>query len=190
MKHIIKHILLVLLISVSAMPAFAQIQTLLDREFEIGSFAAPVAKFTLFDDEFGIIAGGRGGWVFDRTIGIGAGGYFLVNDVPSGVNDLDLDIRYGGLEVEFIGDSDRLVHYSFMTLIGAGRVGFRNGNGNERDTFFIAEPSADVTLNVTNFLRVALGAGYRFTLDVDAPGLDNESLNGPTVTLTFKIGSF
>ncbi len=180
-----------------AVSASAQEETLLDTEIESGGFGAPVVKLTQINDEVGILAGVRGGWIINRRLSIGAGGYGLANSIDAGVttpDTLELEFGYGGLELEFIGFSDRLFHYTFTALIGGGSVSFRDTEGNESDiksdAFFVAEPTANVVLNVTSFFRIALGAGYRLVWDVDTPGLTQEELGGPTATLTFKFGQF
>jgi hypothetical protein len=86
------------------------------------------------------------------------------------------------------------VHVSLQGLVGAGGVGFEDAEGccthETADAFFIAEPGANVILNVHKVFRIGLGGSYRFVHDVDLAGLTDESLRGPAGTLTFKFGAF
>jgi hypothetical protein len=45
-------------------------------------------------------------------------------------------------------------------------------------------------LNITNFLRLALGGGYRFVTGVDISGLTNADVSGASLSLNFKFGGF
>jgi hypothetical protein len=55
---------------------------------------------------------------------------------------------------------------------------------------FVIEPSLLAELNVTNFLRLAVGGGYRFATGVELSGLTNADLSGVSVSVNLKFGSF
>jgi hypothetical protein len=196
MKHTAMFFCLMFLSALS----FGQEETLLQQEIESGGFGAPVVRFTDVNDDFGVMVGGRGGWIVNHAFSLGGGGYGLANSIDAGPavpDSLELSMGYGGLELEFIGRSDRLVHLTFYTLIGAGGVSINpegdddNGDDDgESDAFFVVEPIANVELNITTFFRINAGAGYRFVWNVDTPGLENKDLSGATVSLTFKFGKF
>ncbi|NIQ57002.1 MAG: hypothetical protein GWN71_27585, partial [Gammaproteobacteria bacterium] len=69
-----------------------------------------------------------------------------------------IDVGYGGVELEYVHDAFRLVHWSAMLHLGAGAVSYRDDAGGmdlgDGDAFFIAEPGAAVVLNVTEFFRL------------------------------------
>lgn len=75
-KVIVTAILLVLPLSV-----LSQEKTLLEGEVSHGGFGGPAVKFTSVNGDFGIMVGGRGGWIIDHTFVIGGGGYGLLNDI-------------------------------------------------------------------------------------------------------------
>lgn len=193
-----KGIVLVSVLFLGAVSVFAQEETLIEKELTYGGFGAPVVRFTEVRDELGIMVGGRGGVVVNHLFSIGGGGYGLANGVDAGVSvpdTLELEMGYGGLELEWIGFSDRLVHLTFYTLLGAGGVSFRTADDDgvdefDTDTIYVAEPIANIEVNVTKFFRMNAGAGYRFVWDVDAPGLEDDDLGGVTASLTFKFGRF
>ena len=54
-----------------------------------------------------------------------------------------------------------------------------------RQEFFVAEPQASIHLNLTDWLRVGGGAGYRF---VGAAGEANRRLRGSTASVGVQIG--
>jgi hypothetical protein len=103
-------------------------ETLLTGRLVHGGFGGPVVKFTRLRGEFGVLVGGRGGWVINHCFSIGGGGYGLVNAVsgPEGIPlrvDPVLTAGYGGFEMEYIHHSGRLMHSSVQLLIGGGGVG-------------------------------------------------------------------
>jgi len=173
--------------------AFAQEETVLSGGIRSGGFGAPVVKFSEVNNSFAVFAGGRGGWIINSTFVIGGGGYGLSNDiVPDETSSpfdpfRRIDMGYGGLELEYIGMSDKLVHYSVYVLIGGGGVSYQ---GPISDGFFVLEPAANVEVNLTRWFRINGGVGYRFVSGVELPGLTNSDLSAFAGSLTFKFGSF
>jgi hypothetical protein len=166
-----------------------------------GGFGGPVIKYTEIKNEPAILVGGRGGWIINHTFIIGGGGYGLVNQIEAD-NLIDyaqpyLNFGYGGLELEYIIQSDHLVHFSIYTLIGAGGVNYRyNSNGDwedwnyNSDDFFVLEPALNVEVNVTSFFRINTGVDYRMISGVSYDNLKNEDFSGFSGVLTLKFGSF
>jgi hypothetical protein len=205
---------LLLLLFILPVLAHAQEETLLSGEVHHGGFGGPVLKMTRINGEDALLVGGRGGWIINHTFVIGAGGYGLVSDVrpktPGFLNENLLMLGYGGLELEYIAASDKVVHLSFPVLIGAGALGYRYGQfGNDMnldfnfdrkfDTFFVIEPGANLELNVVSFFRITAGASYRHVTGVSAPtdplGIQrpltsNTELRGFSWNLGFKFGAF
>lgn len=198
--------LVVLVLILTALPARAEEETLLGgRDTEHGGYGALVFKFTSINSEFAILVGARGGWIINHTFSLGIAGYGLANNVHSQsigpYGERFVNMGYGGLDLEFILDSDRLVHISFHTLIGAGGLGFRrawdedwNGGpfaGNQHyNAFFVAEPGVNVDLNVTSWFRFSAGMSYRVISGVASSVATNSSLKGPGGMLTLRFGSF
>jgi hypothetical protein len=180
-----------------ALPVLAQEETLVKGEIESGGFGGPVVKFGTFNGETGVLVGGRGGWIINHSFILGGGGYGLTNNVraktlgPNG--ERYINFGYGGLELEYIPQSDKLVHLSFMVLIGAGGVGWRDeefGHNSEDDAVFIVEPAVHATLNVTSSFRISAGASFRVITGVSSNVSSNASLSGPSAVLTFRFGKF
>ncbi|MCU0612045.1 MAG: hypothetical protein MUE60_09690 [Candidatus Eisenbacteria bacterium] len=185
-------------------------ETLYRGDIDHGGFGGPVVKLTEIADEFGVIAGVRGGWIIDHRLTLGAGVYGMasqnmeldpmeIGGVPG--QEYRLEVGYAGLELEFAAQPHRLMHVTLQTLVGGGGVAYlegeRAGHWDDEDAqtlssdgFFIAEPGINLELNVAKPFRVALGASYRFVTDVDLQGLANEDLSGLGATITLKFGSF
>jgi hypothetical protein len=185
-------------------------QTLLSGQITHGGFGGPVVKFTRVKGEFGVLVGGRGGWIINHTLSIGGGGYGLVNPISTDPKKIPvllpftepmLSMGYGGFELEYVNHSGKVAHSTLTLLVGAGGVGYQERNNTDWDwdddhrhpawdSFFIAEPGLNVELNMTRFFRIDAGASYRFVSGVEKYGLVTSDVAGPSINLTFKFGKF
>lgn len=189
-----------LVISVIALQSFGQEQTLLSGKIEHGGYGGPVVKFTSINDKFGVLVGGHGGWIINHTLILGGGGYGLVNEAEANtlgpLGERYVEFGYGGFEVEWVINSDKLIHFSIHTLIGGGSVTFRNEaeditfRDKTTDNFFVLEPGATLDLNVTSWLRFSVGASYRFASGVDSPVSTNSDLSAPAAVVMLRFGKF
>jgi hypothetical protein len=165
-----------------------------------GFLVAPEFKFTEVDKKSSGLAGGYAGVVFDEHFFIGGGGYVLATDRRG------RDMAYGGLVLQWLAGTDTF-GVSAKTLLGGGwtqsatAVQLLSGptrflNVRVDQNFFVAEPEVDALVRVTKHMRLAIGAGYRFT------GLDrrgrlvpysavsgNDRLDGAVGSIGLQIGS-
>lgn len=194
-----KRLAVVLLLCFVALPLLAQEETLISGDIESGGFGGPVVKYGSVNGEGGIFVGGRGGWIINHTLILGGGGYGLANNVKAKVlsptGQRYLNFGYGGVELEYVAQSDKLVHFSVMMLIGGGGLGWkdestRSGGNTDSDEFFIVEPAAQVNLNITKSFRMSAGITYRYVSGVSSPVATNADLSGPSAVLTFRFGTF
>ena len=194
---------------------FSQEETLLGSgEISNGGFGGPVVKYVQINGKPGVLVGGRGGWIINHSFVIGGGGYGLANDIKANGSDLQdllivtnfntfINFGYGGLELEYIIQSDKLLHFSIYTLLGAGAVSYRFEYFNNtiynrdqeiqespKDAFFIFEPAVNAEVNVVSFMRINAGISYRFIAGADLGDLRNSDLAGPSAALTLKFGKF
>jgi hypothetical protein len=200
---------LVLLLILCALPLMAQEETLLGSgPVEHGGYGALVVKFTSVNNQLGVLVGGRGGWIINHTFSIGIAGYGLVNEVsarvPGPLGQPYVNLGYGGLDLEYIANSDDLVHCSVHALIGGGAVGFRSARWHDiswsyddeddwdglHEPFFVVEPGVNVDLNVTTWFRLSVGGAYRFVGGVGSDATTRNDITGPSAMLTFRFGAF
>jgi hypothetical protein len=165
-----------------------------------GFLAAPDFKITEVDKKSSGLAGGYAGFVIDDTFFIGGGAYALVT------NRRDREMAYGGLVLQWFGGGNDTFGFSAKTLLGGGRAesssivqvldrgrlvsqSFRT-----RQDFFVAEPEVDALVRITKHLRLAVGAGYRFTgsegrgRDGFVDGIGRSRLNGAVGSVGLQIG--
>jgi len=54
----------------------------------------------------------------------------------------------------------------------------------------VVEPGVDLEINVVPLVRLALGASYRYTSELDLPATPKDALQGMNASFTIKVGWF
>jgi hypothetical protein len=181
---------------VVVVPRERPVETLIQGRPVIGLFGGPVLKYSYLDERFAFIVGGRGAISFYDIFAIGGGGYGLVNEirVPNSQSPYEqyLSFGYGGVILEFLIASHKVVHLSMHTLIGGGGLYYHDyyWRTSGDDVFFVLEPGLDLELNVSRYFRIGMGGTYRFVNGVSVPEFTNQDMSGFCAALTFKFGRF
>jgi hypothetical protein len=174
-----------------------------------GFMIAPDFKVTRFDHHTSEMAGVYGGWLSDRTLLIGGGVHFLTN------GNRDRRLAYGGLMIGWMSDATRPIGFGVRGLVGGGeatllepvQIAFfpdvrdprtaprpqptiTTADVRVHDGFFVAEPEANVVVNLSRNIRVTGGIGYRLIgnsrhFDITNP---TDRLRGPSGTISLEIG--
>ena len=177
-------------------------ETATEKPSNGGVFGGPVLKITQINDVFGLMVGGRAGWIYKHTYAIGGGFYGLLRDIKPSDSEREFEFAYSGLELEYIINPGRDVHLSVQTLMGFGgltdryqRAGPYYGYydeygrwGGPDDSFFIVEPGLNIVWNMKTYLQIYFGGSYRYIRGVGIEGLHNSDLNGYSVVVTFRFG--
>lgn len=176
---------------------YGQSETLLKNDIDHGGFGGLITNFSEINNSLGVTFGGYGAWLIDHTIAIGGGGLGLTNDIKFDETQEGtryISFGYGGFYLGYLNNSGRLVHFTVETFIGSGEVNLRYNSDNEDlledDRVFVLDPSVNAELNVTSFMRVTLGVGYRFVSGVNTQSLDDEDFSSPTIRASIRFGSF
>lgn len=182
-----------------------EMQTLLGHNQPGGAYGAFSIGYSSIDDRQAVLFGGKFIWIASHSIGFGFGGSGFINEFhyePALEREVAIAGGYGGIYIEPILLPRYPVHLSFPILLGAGGVSYVSKDGSYNDNivedseaFLLAEPGAEIELNLTRHFRFAIGATYRFTTPFDvgttgAPSVSAKSLEGWTYMVTFKFGRF
>lgn len=172
-------------------------------KIRVGGFGAPTIKFTTFDDQLGILMGGYAGVMLNSKLMLGAGAYALVNNIEAARTNaadptLYWNMWYTGFVPEYTFKSNKLFHAAVSALIGGGGVmknerykGFDEDSDNlDYSGFFVAEPQVNFEMNITSYLRVAIGGSYRFVSGSGTQGITDDKLSGPAAHFSIKAGRF
>ena len=182
-----------------------EMKTLLGHDRGGGGYCSFSTGYTNINDLDAVMFGGRFSWMASHSLGIGMGATGFMNEYHYEAaidKDVFLTGGYGGLYIEPVLFPRLPVHLSFPVLLGIGGISFisvdNEFNENfleDSKAFLLIEPAAEVELNLTRFLRLAVGASYRLPtpFNVGLPGsysIDVESLRTPSYTVTLKLGRF
>jgi hypothetical protein len=176
------------------------------EKIQNGWLFAPDMRAADLDGKTGALAGGYAGRLYDNTFVFGGGAYFLTN------RDDDFKLAYGGPVVEWLARTNRRIGFGVRTLVGFGtatlpvavtdivdervlasasrrhRVRFDlwdpTGTIAIDDGFFIAEPQANLLVNLTRRQRIVFGIGYRAT--AGAHFIDDQ-LNGLGGSISYQL---
>jgi hypothetical protein len=162
-----------------------------------GWYIAPSLGATTLDGHLSSLVGLRGGWLINRQFGIGLAGYAFGWDrthIDSPRPNTRVDGGYGGLLLQYVIASDKLVHGTVDATFGGGALCF-DAVSNRREcndalTFYVFEPTANVEINVTSFMRIAVGGGYRFAAVDDKSGPYKPDLGGFVTRTSVQFGRF
>jgi len=194
--------LIALLFGMSA-PLFAQEEsrTLLGegatvKTEHLGAFIAPSYGLTMMDGSTVSLFYVRAGISFKDQFAIG--GYFStsLNEIfpeSETVENVYLDYWTVGGFAEYTLLSKKLLHLTFPVFVGYGEVQMDNDFGSAglgEANFIQVEPSALLELNLHKYVRLNIGAGYRFVGEVQYRNFDQSQLSGFTAHAGIKIGLF
>ena len=171
---------------------------------ENGWFVAPAAKFTMIQEEPAVFGGTRLGWIVNHKVVIGVHGYANLMEVEANnaiyspytygylptMTDKALKILNYGVDVEYIGNSEKLYQYSLHVLAGIFDCGLESSDGNVRNRSIYIEPELTVSYNVTEWFRLCCGVSYRMVSDSSLEGYEDSDFSKPAVTVTFELGRF
>jgi hypothetical protein len=182
-----------------------EFQTILGHNRAGGMYGSFTLGYSEIDNYQAVLFGGRFMWIASHSIGFGFGGTGFINEYhyEDMLNtDVFLTGGYGGLFIEPIIAPKFPVHIAFPCLFGAGGISYVTKDFDnyhnmieDSEAFLIAEPGAELELNITRNFRFCMGATYRFTtpfeVGSDPPPIVNaEALKGFTYMVTFKFGRF
>lgn len=189
---------IIILLALAAVPSFGQERTLLSGPVTHGGFGGLPLMLGQVKGETAVLMGGWGYWLINHTLMIGGGGFGLINDLPvsqtAAGEDRYLNFGYGGMTLGLVLESDRLVHLTVHSLVGAGNVGYRyhrlpeEDEGSVSDLIFVIQPTLGVELNVHKYFRIEAGGSYRYVIDTDLDDMTDDDLCGFSAMLTLKFG--
>jgi hypothetical protein len=181
-------------------------QTLIPARIVSGGYGAPVQRFSTITGSSVVFTGLEAGWIVNHRFVLGAAGYGLatqnVRNLGAALRDSKgrapvVEMGYGGVTFGYVAQPMKLVHLTVQALIGGGGLtydvqdiaGVRPEDA-PADGFFAAEPTVQAEINVSRFLRIGAGAGYRFISGASLDGLRDRDLQGASASLAFKLGRF
>ncbi|MEL6668103.1 MAG: hypothetical protein AAFP08_03990 [Bacteroidota bacterium] len=171
-------------------------QTILGRSQLNGGFGSPLLEIGVSDGITNMVGGG-GGLVF-RNFFFGLYGLGSTDALGELLDEGEisrLEIAHGGLWFGITPQSYNAVHpyMSIKAGWGAVEVDFDDPSQDfdDVDQVFVLTPEIGMELNLTRWMRVSGGLGYRYLSGINEGNPVNESdLNGLVANVTLRFGWF
>lgn len=187
-----------------------EMESLFSTKQTFGAYFGFNSKYTKINNQEALLLGGEWNMVVSHSLNLGFQGFGLVNPVTSNAQFADsstssLSMGYGGVNIEPVILSRKVVHMSFPVFLGFGGVAersskdfdeslnsstYKEGNTIASDFILVAEPGAQVELNVFKWMRLGVGASYRFTGGVELPNFSSKELDGFSANMNLRLGWF
>jgi len=182
-----------------------EVKTIFKKEKRDGFYGSFSAAYSPINNEDGMTVSARGCWIMDHFFSFGVGGTAFINAIdefpwnyyPSGQSDSKATLAggYGGLILEPIIFPLFPVHLSLPVLVGVGGISqFDNLSYYSTyyldDVFWVVEPTAELEINFTKWLRIAFFGSYRFTSSIEIENVSPNALKGYSAGITLKMGVF
>jgi hypothetical protein len=182
------------------------IQTLTGPGHNVGFYFSFHSEYSQISgyDAFG--AGGSFALIANHGLAIGFSGKGFFSEPyktePKSNTSYNYSGGYGGILIEPIIFPKFPVHVSFPVLLGAGGIAsseltyfeypyeYSQVNVEYAEAFLIAEPGVELEFNVARWMRLGLGASYRFTTSIEPSSFEANPLNGFTGGFSLKFGKF
>lgn len=142
------------------------------QDSQHSAFISPVLKFQSVFDRVSYTGGVKFGWVINNRIVIGGGFYSSLNSLltnfgnSSDNKNVLLSFNMGGLEMEYIFFNSEFNHTSFLFFSGGAGLYYSTPDNNQTnyasESFLVWEPQLYSEINLRSWLRIGMGAGYRF----------------------------
>lgn len=180
-------------------------ETLANRKGGFGAFLELNTMPTFINNQPGMMTGGGLSLVFGHSLNLGVAGYGLITNVQSNTFDTtgnyyNLQTGYGGITIEPVFFSKKLVHISFPVLLGMGATSLSHfdlydsqtyeANWSDPDYYYIVRPGMNIEINLLRILRLDLGFNYRFTTGYNFNNTNPGNLNGWSGNIGLKLGWF
>ncbi len=182
------------------------IQTLTGPGRNVGFYFGFHSEYSQINgyDAFG--AGGTFAMIANHGLAIGFSGKGFFTEPYETIHSTNTSYSYtggyGGILIEPILFPKYPVHISFPILLGGGGIArsvltnyyypyeYTQVYVENAEAFLIAEPGMEVEFNVARWLRLGLGASYRFTTSFEPSSFETNPLNGFTGGFSMKFGKF
>ena len=157
-----------------------------------GWFVSPTFGTTGWGGALAYSPGIRGGIYLNRRLAIGLAVNGLANgDSHLGGNEGGNFGTYGGLLLQVVVHSNRLVHVTVESTIGDGQWCASDDNNDcVGKRFIVFEPAANLEVNVARHVRFTTGIGYRFAVAGSGDGPSSRDMSSLVVRSGLVFGSF
>jgi hypothetical protein len=168
----------------------------------LGFFVSPTLQLGKIAGSTAILPGIGGGVILNHKFSVGLTYKFIASEnTPAGEEDtrLYLDQFYAGLKFEYSIFPAKPVHVNIQLEGGVGHTELDLKESYENDhsgfpsndaSFGYLEPGLALEINLWKYLKLDIGAGYRFASEVLFRSITEKDLMGLSCFAGLKIGIF
>lgn len=195
--------LIILLLALSAFSYTQEIRTITSSDSikTFGGYGGPLIETTQINNDWGVLFGGKGGFIINRKFAFGGIGMAMVSNSnfsgglqPDG-SDVPLELSYatGGVFFEYIFNLESPVHFSIpVNIMGGGVTIMEENTDNEIESsgMFVIQPGINLEFNMARHFIPTVYVTYRQVLATSLVNFDNKDLSGISIGLLLKFGAF
>ncbi len=180
----------------------------------VSGFLAPIMEYSALGNEFAFFMGGGGAILLNQSFFFGGYGEGLTTSfyqtLDYGKNNLgtitveeQIEFGHGGLWTGYIYKPKAPIHGGVSSRIGWGSIQPRNDEfkpidpSEYKEHVFVFIPQLEVEFNFFKWMKVNVGAGYRFVAGIDKEYTVNNELvydkkdfSKPQATMSIIFGFF
>ncbi len=185
------------------------------KDHKVGGFLSPGVQIGMFDGEIAAFNGFGGALLIDKSFFIGAYGQAMstthrydstiyitqedVNTFGGGsitetFNKQYTNFSYGSMWVGYIFMPKNAIHFGISAKVGLGTISVYPDDWDEdwstNDMVGVVSPQAELEMNLTRWMKLNVGVGYRYVFDVDKKyDSTDDGVDNPETPL-FKSNAF
>ena len=186
-------------------------RTVFGNVSSFGGFMAFSTKVGDINGQSSLMVGGEIAGVFSSKFNFGIAGYGLTTNVDADSYDsngelYEIHFGYGGLLLEPVIASEKMVHVSLPIILGVGGAGLHRRSNHklksenseylkdkydyDTDVVLVAEPGLNLEINLFKNIRLDIGATYRYVYDSKVKEIRDQELSGISGNVRLKFGWF
>jgi len=141
------------------------------------------------------IGGLGGGLIINKKVSFGLVYNSLFKNLllPAANGGGKLQMRWGGLHLEYTVAPLQIIHLTFPFSAGIGQLkiaGNTNGPITGNPNFYFAEPGFMIESNIWSYAKLGIGTIYRYTRNINYDNITPAELKGFAAMVSLKFGNF
>lgn len=175
-----------------------KMQYLLNGNVKVSGFGGPTIGFSSIKGELAVSNGGGGAVLLNDRFFFGGYGTGLSNRIQldlDGADNVNLHFGHGGLWMGYIHKPKDMIHFGGSLKLGWGQVDLNDRRNNPigssnllSDNVFVLLPQGEVEMNITRWLKLNAGLGYRMVTGLNSDYLKAKDLSSVNFSLGFLFG--
>jgi hypothetical protein len=152
-----------------------------------GIWGGPTYNYSMTGEDWALVRGGFGGLEFGGDFFLGYGGWkaredFMTDDVNDNTR---YEFKHSGFVLAYTPFHDNAIHPRITTIIGPGKIEVA---GEGKDRMLIGQAMVGLELNLFQWFRLGVDAGYRFANGVDSNVITDKDVSGSILQIEARFG--